>query len=280
VPSLPPPCASRSTIPPDPAERDTLVHDFAHPTKRSSGPCHWRLPRHRRGSRARLRSQRRSGRHYGNSSDHAEQVLAGLEGAGHCLVQADLMDPVAIKAAVDDAADALGRIDILINNAGVFFPHPIQDVDYVTWQRAWEQTIGINLIGAANVAWCALQHMPRTSGSRIINIGSRGAFRGEPKNPAYGASKAAIAAFGQSIAKALGSQGIAVTTLAPGFVETDMAADQLTGPRGDEIRAQSPFDRVPSPEEVADAVLYLASAGAEWVSGAVLDFNGASYLRM
>lgn len=218
--------------------------------------------------------------HYGNSSDQAEQVLAGLAGDGHCLVQADLMDPVAIKAAVDDAAGALGRIDILVNNAGVFFPHPIQDVDYVTWQRAWEQTIGINLIGAANVAWCALQHMPRTSGSRIINIGSRGAFRGEPKNPAYGASKAAIAAFGQSIAKALGSQGIAVTTLAPGFVETDMAADQLTGPRGDEIRAQSPFDRVPSPEEVADAVLYLASAGAEWASGAILDFNGASYLRM
>ena len=222
----------------------------------------------------------RVGVHYGASAAQAEQVLATLDGEGHCLVQADLMDPAAIKAAVDDAGEQLGRIDILVNNAGIFFPHPIQEVDYQTWQQAWQQTIGINLIGAANVAWCALQHMPRTNGSRIINIGSRGAFRGEPKNPAYGASKAAIAAFGQSIAKALGSQGIAVTTLAPGFVETDMAADELAGPRGAEIRAQSPFDRVPSPQEVAEAVLYLASPGAEWASGSVLDFNGASYFRL
>lgn len=218
--------------------------------------------------------------HYGNSAAAAEQVLASLEGDGHCLVQADLMDPAAIASAVDQAAATLGRIDILVNNAGVFFPHPIEAMDYQTWQQAWQQTIGVNLFGAANASWCALQHMPRRPGSRIINIGSRGAFRGEPKNPAYGASKAALAAFGQSIAKALGGEGIAVTTIAPGFIETDMAADHLEGPRGDEIRAQSPFNRVPGPEEVADAVLYLASPGAEWASGAVLDFNGASYLRL
>jgi len=218
--------------------------------------------------------------HYGASAAAAEQVLACLPGTGHCLVQADLMDPDATKAAVDAAAAALGGIDVLVNNAGVFFAHPIESADYQTWQRAWHDTIGVNLIGAANVTWCALQHMPRRSGSRIINVGSRGAFRGEPKNPAYGASKAAIAAFGQSIAKSLGGYGIAVTTIAPGFVETDMAADHLAGPRGDEIRAQSPFDRVPGPQEVADAVLYLASPAAEWTSGAVLDFNGASYFRL
>jgi len=218
--------------------------------------------------------------HYGDSAGAAEEVLASLPGTGHCLVQADLMDAAAVQAAVDQAAETLGRIDVLVNNAGVFFPHPIEAVGYQTWQQAWERTIGVNLIGAANVTWCALQHMPRRAGSRIINVGSRGAFRGEPKNPAYGASKAAIAAFGQSIAKSLGSQGIAVTTIAPGFVETDMAAEQLTGPRGDEIRAQSPFDRVPGPQEVAQAVLFLASPAAEWASGAVLDFNGASYLRL
>ena len=218
--------------------------------------------------------------HYGASADAAGQVLASLPGTGHCLVQADLLDPDAIKEAVDAAAAALGGIDILVNNAGVFFAHPIETVDYQTWQQAWHGTVGVNLIGAANVTWCALQHMPRRSGSRIINVGSRGAFRGEPKNPAYGASKAAIAAFGQSIAKSLGGYGIAVTTIAPGFVETDMAADQLAGPRGEEIRAQSPFDRVPGPQEVAEAVLYLASPAAEWASGAVLDFNGASYFRL
>jgi NAD(P)-dependent dehydrogenase (short-subunit alcohol dehydrogenase family) len=217
--------------------------------------------------------------HYGSSHEQAESIHASLDGAGHVIVQADLADPSAVRAMVDEAAAALGCIDILVNNAGVFFGHPIESVDYEEWQRAWSQTLAVNLIGAANVTWCAYQHMPKSTGSRIINIGSRGAFRGEPKNPAYGASKAAIGAFGQSLAKALGSQGIAVTTLAPGFVDTDMAAESLAGPRGDEIRGQSPFNRVPSAQEVAEAVLYLASPGAEWASGAILDFNGASYLR-
>lgn len=218
--------------------------------------------------------------HYGTSRSEAEAVLASLDGDGHVLAQADLRDPAAVRAMVDAAAAALGGIDVLVNNAGVFFAHPIESVDYEQWQQAWRDTLGVNLVGAANVTWCALQHMPRSGDSRIVNVGSRGAFRGEPKNPSYGASKAGIAAFGQSIAKSLGHLGIAVTTIAPGFVETDMAAESLAGPDGDAIRGQSPFNRVPSAEEVAKAVLFLASPEAEWASGSVLDFNGASYFRL
>jgi NAD(P)-dependent dehydrogenase (short-subunit alcohol dehydrogenase family) len=218
--------------------------------------------------------------HYGGSDVAAEAVLASLPGEGHVLAQADLRDPESIRTMVDDAAARLGGIDILVNNAGVFHAHPIESVDYAQWQQAWAETIGVNLVGAANVTWCSLQHMPRHGNSRIVNVGSRGAFRGEPKNPSYGASKAGIAAFGQSIAKALGPLGIAVTTIAPGFVDTDMAAESLAGPGGDEIRAQSPFNRVPTAEEVAKAVLFLASPEAEWASGSVLDFNGASYFRL
>ena len=218
--------------------------------------------------------------HYGASRAAADEVLASLSGAGHVVVQADLRDPESVRTMVDAAAAHLGGIDVLVNNAGVFVPHPIEDVDYETWQKAWSETLGVNLVGAANVTWCALQHMPRHGSSRIVNVGSRGAFRGEPKNPAYGASKAGIAAFGQSIAKSLGHLGIAVTTIAPGFVDTDMAAETLAGPRGDEIREQSPYNRVPSAEEVAHAVLFLASPEAEWATGSVLDFNGASYFRL
>jgi 3-oxoacyl-[acyl-carrier protein] reductase len=116
-------------------------------------------------------------------------------------------------------------------------------------------------------------------GGRIINVSSRGAFRGEPDSPAYGASKAGLNALGQSLAISLAPHGIAVATVAPGFVETDMTNEHLKAPRGDAIRAQSPFGRVGRPEEVAAAVLWLASAEAEWASGAVLDLNGASYLR-
>jgi NAD(P)-dependent dehydrogenase (short-subunit alcohol dehydrogenase family) len=215
-----------------------------------------------------------------SSKVDAEDVLKSLAGDGHITVQANLLDPDAIRTMVDQVAAECGKIDVLINNAGIFTDHPIESTTYEEWQSAWEQTIGVNLFGAANVSWCALQHMPKNGSSRIVNIGSRGAFRGEPMSPAYGASKAAIVAFGQSIAKALAPMHIGVTTLAPGFVETEMAARLLEGPEGDGIRAQSPFNRVAKPEELAKAVYFLASPDNEWASGAVLDFNGASYLRM
>jgi 3-oxoacyl-[acyl-carrier protein] reductase len=218
--------------------------------------------------------------HYSSAKPDAQTVVNSLSGSGHITVQADLRDPAAIKAMVDSVAKEFAVIDVLINNAGVFFDHPIESSSYEIWQQAWSDTLGVNLIGVANVTWCALQHMPKNATSRIVNIGSRGAFRGEPVSPAYGASKAAIVAFGQSIAKALAPMKIGVTTLAPGFVETDMAARLLDGPEGDGIRAQSPFNRVARPEELAKAVYFLASPESEWASGAVLDFNGASYLRM
>jgi NAD(P)-dependent dehydrogenase (short-subunit alcohol dehydrogenase family) len=217
--------------------------------------------------------------HYGRSAALAARVLAGLPGAGHCQVQADLADPQAVRAMVDHACEALGGLDVLVNNAGVFTPHPVTEVSYEQWQEAWQATLAVNLIGAANVTWCAVQHMITTGGGRIINVSSRGAFRGEPGQPAYGASKAGLNAFGQSLALALAPHGIAVATVAPGFVETDMAAGHLTGPPGDAIRAQSPFGRVAQPREIAAAVLYLAAPEAEWASGTILDLNGASYLR-
>lgn len=218
--------------------------------------------------------------HCSASRDAADAVLASLPGTGHLVVQGDLRDAEQVRAMVDAAAASLGGLDVLVNNAGVFYEHPVDEVSYEKWQQAWADTLGVNLVGAANATYCALKHMPRDGSARIVNVGSRGAFRGEPRNPAYGASKAAIAAFGQSLAKALGGSGVAVTTVAPGFVETDMAGDELVGERGVQRRAESPFDRVARPEEVADAVVYLASPQAQWASGAILDLNGASYLRM
>jgi 3-oxoacyl-[acyl-carrier protein] reductase len=218
--------------------------------------------------------------HYRASSDAAAEVVASLAGDGHVAVGADLADPDAVRSMVDRAAEALGGVDVLVNNAGIFVRHPIAESTYEEWQRAWSDTLAVNLVGAANVAWCAVRHMIATGGGRIVNVSSRGAFRGEPDQPAYGASKAALIAFGQSLARSLGPHGIAVTTIAPGWTATDMAADTLAGPRGEAIRTESPLGRVATPEEVARAVLYLASPEAELASGAVLDFNGASYLRM
>ena len=216
--------------------------------------------------------------HHRDSAALAEDVLAALPGRGHTIVQADLADAEAVRRMVEAAVAGLGGLDVLVNNAGIYLWHPVTEVSYEQWQDAWRETLAVNLTGAANVTWCAVQHMKETGG-RIVNVTSRGAFRGEPHHPAYGASKAGLNAFGQSMARALAPFGISVGTVAPGFVDTDMAAEVLNSERGDEIRAQSPFNRVATPEEIAAAVVYLASDQAEWASGTILDLNGASYLR-
>jgi NAD(P)-dependent dehydrogenase (short-subunit alcohol dehydrogenase family) len=219
--------------------------------------------------------------HHRDSPGLAAAVLAGLPGEGHVIVQADIADPAAVRTMVDAAAARLGGIDVVVNNAASYGRngHPIAEVSYEDWQQAWQETIGLNLIGAANVSWCAVRHMVAAGGGTIVNVSSRGAFRGEPGQPAYGASKAGLNALGQSLAVALAPYNIVVSAVAPGFVQTDMASAYLQGPDGDAIRAQSPFGRVAEPEEIAAAVLYLASPEARWASGAILDLNGASYLR-
>jgi 3-oxoacyl-[acyl-carrier protein] reductase len=218
--------------------------------------------------------------HYGRSAEKAEAVAGALPGTGHAVVGADLADPDAVRTMVDTAAERLGGLDVLVNNAGIFAPHPITETTYEEWQRGWRDTLGVNLVGAANVTWCAVRHMLRAGGGSIVNVSSRGAFRGEPGQPAYGASKAGIIAFGQSLARDLGPHGITVTAVAPGFTETDMATEALSGPRGAQRRAESPLGRVATPEEVAAAIVFLASPDAAMATGAVLDVNGASYLRM
>jgi 3-oxoacyl-[acyl-carrier protein] reductase len=218
--------------------------------------------------------------HYRDAVAAAEAVRESLPGQGHVTVQADLADADSVRAMVDAAASGLGGLDVLVNNAGIYVDHPVLGTSYEQWQAAWQATLGVNLVGAANATWCAVRHMTAGGrGGRIVNVGSRGAYRGEPTHPAYGASKAGLHAFGQSLAVALAPHGITVASVAPGYVATDMTTEELATPAGDAIRGQSPFNRVATPEEVAAAVLYLASPEAAWSSGAVLDLNGASYLR-
>ncbi len=215
--------------------------------------------------------------HHANPSG-AEATLAELDGSGHIAVQADITDPAAVADTVETVIDRLDALDVLVNNAGVYEPHPLHIVSYDQWQAVWRRTIDTNLIGAANVTYCAARFMLAHDGGRIVNVSSRGAFRGEPDHPAYGASKAALNSLGQSLAQSLGPR-IRVATVAPGFVDTDMAAPYLRGSAGDAIRAQSPLGRAATPDEVAYVVAFLASDGAELTTGAIVDVNGASHLR-
>ena len=217
--------------------------------------------------------------HYGSSADRAAAVLDGLPGEGHVLVQADLESPDEVRSCVDTAAERLGRLDVLVNNAGVFLAHPPRETSDDEWQAAWSRTLATNLTGAANATFCAIPHLRAAGGGAVVNVSSRGAFRGEPRCPAYAASKAGLNAFGQSMALVLAPHGISVGTVAPGFVQTEMAREVLEGESGDAVRAQSPYGRIADPAEVAAAVLWLASPEAAFSTGTIIDVNGASYLR-
>jgi 3-oxoacyl-[acyl-carrier protein] reductase len=220
---------------------------------------------------------------HGRSKEAAADVAASLVGAGHAGVTGDIGEPEGAQAVVAGAVAALGGIDVLVNNAGVYRELPIATTSYAEWQEGWREVLGVNLIGTANVIWCVVDHLLHRAegpaGARIVTVGSRGGYRGEPVALAYGASKSGVHKLTQSLAVTLAPHDIAVSAVAPGFVRTDMAETRLAGPDGDSVRAESPYNRVGEPEEIAAGVLWLASPEAIWASGSVLDLNGASYLR-
>ncbi len=217
--------------------------------------------------------------HYHKNKSKAESLLEVLPGKGHTMVQADIANAAEVAGMVNQVTEQYEKIDVLVNNAGIYEEIDFITMNYNEWQQNWKRTIDTNLTGTGNLSFLVSKHMAAHGGGKIINISSRGAFRGEPTAFAYGASKAGLNAFGQSMAKALAPAGVFVYTIAPGWVDTDMAADGLAGKDGDHIRAQSPLNRVSEPEEIARAAVFLASEGTEYLTGCIVDANGASYLR-
>lgn len=224
--------------------------------------------------------------HYRNRRSEAEAILANLAGTGHASFAADLAQTEAAAMLWREVSAKMGEVDILINNAGLFVDHPPLTTSYESWRAAWMLTLGANLMGPADLCYLAAQSMnqrepatPAFGRGRIVNISSRGAFRGEPDSPAYGASKAGLNSLSQSLAKALAPRSIYVYCLAPGWVETDMARGHLSGAAGADILAQHPLGRVSQPEEIANAATYCALDAPAAMTGGVIDVNGASYLR-
>ena len=217
--------------------------------------------------------------HYHRNEAAARETLGALAGSGHALFQADLADTAACVALMDAVQKKFGRLDVLVNNAGIYEEHDPKTVGFAVWEKTWQRTLAANLTGPAHLAYLAARQMRLRGTGRIINITSRGAFRGEPAAPAYGAAKAGLNSFGQSLAKSLAPEKIYVFTVAPGWVDTDMAAAGLGGPGGAEILAQQPLGRVATPEEVAGTVAWLATEAPASLTGCIIDLNGASYLR-
>ena len=229
--------------------------------------------------------------HYAVNETAARQTLSALSGVGHAMIAADVRDAASCERLIARCVAALGGLDILVLNAGVFTPHPCispsggEALAFDDWRASFGDAIAVNLIGPANLMFLAARVMAKARGrtsewcGSIVAVSSRGAFRGEPEAPGYGASKAGLNSLAQSMAKKLGPFGIACSVVAPGFTQTAMAAGVLAGPRGAGIKAESPFNRVAQPEEVADAVLFMAQPSSIFLSGGIVDCNGASYLR-
>jgi len=213
--------------------------------------------------------------HYRSDQAAVEVTRRSLPGEGHFVLQANLDDAAAVERLWQEAA-ARQRIDALVNNAGIFPAHPPLTTDYTHWTTAWQRTLATNLMGPALLSYCAARALAAQGGGRIVNVSSRAAFRGEPTAPAYAASKAGLNAFSQSLAKGLAAKSVYVFVVAPGWVATERVAASV---RDAAVLADQPLGRVATPAEVAAVVTYCALDAPASMTGAIVDLNGASYLR-
>ena len=193
----------------------------------------------------------------------------------------DLQDPAAADRLWRRALERLdGRIDVLINNAGVFEPIAV-GAEPDAWRAAWGRTLQINLQAAADLSRLAILHWrQRGRGGRLVNVASRAAYRGDsPEHWHYAASKAGMVAMTKSIARGYASEAILAFAVCPGFTRTGMAGDYLENRGGAGLLADIPLGRVAEPEEIARICAFLALDAPASMTGAVIDANGASYVR-
>ena len=214
-----------------------------------------------------------------NSSEAEARDLVDAIGSDRAMtVQADVADPNDVERMIAAVIERFGRIDILVNNAGWHDYNRFEADDYEAWQRGWRRTFEVNLFGAANAAYLAMRSMRRTGGGRIINVASRAAWRGETEFADYGASKAGLVNLTRSIARACAKDNIIASCVAPGFTATEIARHELEV-RGAEILAQIPLGRVGTVDDVAAAILFLASPMASYLNGVTIDINGGSWFQ-
>ena len=210
---------------------------------------------------------------YHRSENEANEVVRNI-GERATAMRADIADPAQVASMID----AVGRIDILVNNAATFEMNTFDRNDYEGWQRGWHRTFALNVFGAANATYLAMRLMRRSGGGKIINVASRAAFRGETEFADYGASKAALVNLTRSIARACAKDNIVASCVAPGFIETEMARSELEQ-HYDEIINQIPLRRVGTVADVAGVIVFLASPLGDYLNGVTIDVNGGSWFH-
>jgi NAD(P)-dependent dehydrogenase (short-subunit alcohol dehydrogenase family) len=224
----------------------------------------------------------------GTSRGIGDSILAAFEGQraiGHSSaggggrIAADLSQPGVAEGLWNEALERLeGRIDVLVNNAGIFEAAPIESAD---WIEQWERTLRVNLLASAELCRLAVLHFrARGGGGRIVNVSSRAAYRGDsPDHWHYAASKAGMVAMTKTIARAYAAEGIYAFTICPGFTVTGMVEDYLESRGGVASLGDLPLARPATTDEIAETVRWLAVDAPPSATGAVIDVNGASFVR-
>lgn len=216
--------------------------------------------------------------HYGNNEQKAAEV-AGKAGNEAQIFQANLSDPSACQQLFTHILQSFGKIDVLINNAGIAIQSPLS-IDDKQWIKDWDQTMQVNLTATAILSRLAIHHFQKNQGGRLIHIASRAAFRGDTADyMAYAASKAGMVAFSRSIARAYGKQGITSFVIAPGFTATDMAQDFINEYGMDYALQGVALDRLTQPQDIAPTIVLLASGLADHATGCTIDINAGSYVH-
>ena len=211
------------------------------------------------------------------SSGHTVAGHSTRGGPG--LLGADLAEPGSANRLWDEALGQLGRIDVLINNAGIYEAAPVA-LSVADWLGQWQRTLQVNLIAAAEFSRRAIGHFEANGGGSVINVASRAAFRGDsPDHWHYAASKSGMIGMTKTIARAYAAQNILAFAVAPGFTVSEMTEEYLAGRGGAAIVADIPLGRVTSTDEVAEAIRWLAIDAPAAATGSVIDLNGASYVR-
>jgi len=217
--------------------------------------------------------------HYGKSRGAAELIQKAI-GPEICqLIQADLGDAAAARDLWHAASAAAARIDVVVNNAGIFEPIPVE-APLEDWHRAWAGVMQVNLYAPADLCKLAIGHFRAHGGGKIINIASRAAHRGDaPDQWPYAASKGALVAMTKTIARGYAKDNILAFTIAPGFTDTEMAYTGLDDAGVERILSEIPLGAMANAEECGALAAFLCSDHARHLTGATFDINGASYVR-
>jgi NAD(P)-dependent dehydrogenase (short-subunit alcohol dehydrogenase family) len=216
--------------------------------------------------------------HYNSNRTNAEKMAAELSN-GAMVFGADLAKEKDCFRLFDDVKMAFGRIDAIVNNAGIFKGHPVQ-IDNEKWLDVWKQTMDINLTSAAILTKLAINHFTENGGGRLIYIASRAAFRGETEDYlAYAASKGGMVSLARSVARSFGKYNIKAFTIAPGFTRTEMAESFIREHGEGAILKELSLQELTEPTDISPLVTLMCSGMLDHATGSTVDINAGSYMR-